>query len=151
MTWRQVFDFSFGQSIQIMANLGEQIGRPKLIEMIRKASDAVVIENVRKIPVPPEKRDLAAWIAPVKQASPLFEHALELEVLKDTPAEFAIKVKQCLWAKTFRDKAAGDLGYALICHPDFAAVTAFNPKLKMVRTKTLMEGADSCDHRYVSA
>ncbi len=32
---------------------------------------------------------------------------------------------------------------------DFATVTAFNPKLKMIRTKTLMQGADSCDHRYI--
>ncbi len=150
MTWDQIFDFAHGQLIPVLTNIAAQVGRAQFVEMIEKASDAATVESVGKMPIPAENRDLAAWIAPVRNRSPLFEHALVMNVVKDTSTEFAIRVTECLWAKTFRDKRAGDLGYALVCHSDFAAVAAFSPKLKMLRTKTLMQGADFCDHRYVT-
>ena len=31
---------------------------------------------------------------------------------------------------------------------DFALVEGFNPKIKLERTQTLMEGADHCDFRH---
>jgi hypothetical protein len=54
-----------------------------------------------------------------------------------------------LWAKAFRDENAGDLGYAMVCYPDYAVAKGLNPKLKLIRTKTLMQGDDSCSLRYV--
>lgn len=56
---------------------------------------------------------------------------------------------ECLWAATFRAAGAEDIGYATICHPDFATTTAFNPRMRMIRTKTLMQGHDCCNHRWV--
>ena len=71
-----------------------------------------------------------------------------MEVVEDTDAAFEIKVTECLWAQTFRKADAADLGAACICHPDYAAIEAFNPDYEMVRDKTLMEGHDCCNHRY---
>ncbi len=50
----------------------------------------------------------------------------------------------------FREEGAADIGYAGICHPDFAAASGFNPKIKLIRSKTLMQGDDCCNHRYVT-
>jgi hypothetical protein len=60
-----------------------------------------------------------------------------------------IKITECLWAKTFRAANAADIGYATICYSDFAGAVAFNPKMRLVRTKTLMQGHDCCNHRWV--
>lgn len=40
------------------------------------------------------------------------------------------------------------IGYSAHCFSDFAGASAFNPKLKLVRTKTLMRGHDCCNHRW---
>jgi len=34
-------------------------------------------------------------------------------------------------------------------HKFLVDASAFNPKLKMIRSKTLMQGHDCCNHRYV--
>ena len=39
-------------------------------------------------------------------------------------------------------------GYATVCFADFALPEGFNPKIKLVRDKTLMQGHDCCNHRY---
>lgn len=85
----------------------------------------------------------------MKSPPPLFQHTLVYEIVEDSPQAFAFRISQCLWAKTFREEDAADIGYAAICHPDFAVARAFNPKLKLIRTKTLMRGHDCCNHRYV--
>ena len=39
-------------------------------------------------------------------------------------------------------------GLYLSCRRDFAFLEGFNPRLKLTRTKAIMEGADICDFRY---
>jgi hypothetical protein len=65
------------------------------------------------------KRDLATWTAQMRRLPP------------------------------FREEDAAGMGYAAICYPDYAVASGFNPKLKLVRTKTLMQGHECCNHRYV--
>ena len=65
------------------------------------------------------------------------------------PTVVEVRVTRCLWAQTFREAGAADIGYAMVCHPDFLAGPAFNPKIRMTRTKTLMLGDDLCNHRWV--
>ncbi len=62
---------------------------------------------------------------------------------------FEVKVTECLWATTYRILNAGDLGYILSCCADFAKAERFNPKMRMIRTKTLMQGEPFCNNRYV--
>lgn len=70
-------------------------------------------------------------------------------MIEDTPQAFEVKITECLWAKTYRDFNAADLGYILSCYPDYASTKAFNPKMRMIQTKTLMQGDDCCNHRIV--
>ena len=37
----------------------------------------------------------------------------------------------------------------MVCHQVFAMCRAFNPKIGMIRNKTLMQGDDCCNHRWV--
>lgn len=81
---------------------------------------------------------------------PQMERALSLETIEDTDKVFELKVTECIWAKVFRDAGlGGEIGHAAVCNMDYSWPPAFNPDFKMERTKTLMQGDDCCNHRYI--
>ena len=150
MTWEEIFRFAFQKDlIPILKGISAQIGSENLIRMLHEIMDANVEKGFGRRAIP--KRDLAAFTAGMKSMPPLFQHALVGEIVEDTPQVFEYRVTQCLWAKAFREEDAGDIGYAVVCYPDFAVARAFSPKLKLTRTKTLMQGQDSCNLRYAMA
>ncbi len=59
-----------------------------------------------------------------------------------------MKVTRCPLAEMARELGMEKWGYACYCADDPSIVKGFNPRMRFSRTKTLMEGADSCDHRY---
>ena len=76
-----------------------------------------------------------------------WKHVIEREVIEDSDEAFELKITKCLWEKVYREANATDLGYALACHTDFATAEASNQIL--IRTKTLMQGDDCCNHRWI--
>lgn len=149
MTYAEIFKFAYAEGfIPGMQQLAEILGREKLLDLLKESNDKAaakqVAEFARKLP----KRDLAAWMADFRKPNPFWEHVLTFELPEDTPTVVQMKITECLWAKTFRDAGAADIGYACSCHPDKASALAFNPKMKFTRTQTLMQGAPFCDHRY---
>lgn len=148
MSWEDVFRFAYQKDfIPIMKALAAQIGQEKFIHMLQEIVNERVRQGTARRSLP--KRDLAAFTAGMKSMPPLFQHALVGEILEDTPQVFEYRVSRCLWAKAFREEDAGDIGYAIVCYPDYAVASGFNPKLKLTRTKTLMQGHDCCELRYV--
>lgn len=148
MSWDGIFQFAFRRSlIPAMKGLASQLGEEKLVGMLQECSSETARKGMAQRP--PGNRDFATWVGNMKATPPLFQHALAFEIVEDTPKAFEFRISKCLWAKTFRDGDAAAIGYACICHPDFAVASAFNPKLKLIRTKTLMQGHDCCNHRYV--
>ncbi|MFO0888974.1 MAG: L-2-amino-thiazoline-4-carboxylic acid hydrolase [Isosphaeraceae bacterium] len=74
--------------------------------------------------------------------------ALEIEMLEQTPDRLSFNVVRCRYAEMYRALGLEDLGGSLSCQRDFALAEGFNPEIKLVRTQTLMEGADFCDFRF---
>ncbi len=74
--------------------------------------------------------------------------ALEEEVLEQTDTTFFFNVTRCRFAEAYEAIGVKDLGVALSCGRDFSFIEGFNPKIKLVRTQTIMEGASICDFRY---
>lgn len=150
MTYEQVFRFAFAEgSIPVLKNLADEIGKEKFDALLRRAASKAGAEQTKRNFQDVANRDLAAFLVPLKSASPLLQHAVSYEFVEDTEKAAELRVTECLWAKVFREMDAAEIGYAAICHPDFAIASAFNPKLKMIRTKTLMQGHDCCNHRWV--
>jgi hypothetical protein len=148
VTWEEVFRFAFQKDlIPLLKALSDQLGRDKFVSMLREACDEVVRKKTAGRP--PAVRDLVSLAANIKNMPPLMQHALEVEIVEQTPEAFEHRVKKCLWAKAFREGDAGDIGYAIVCYPDYAVARGLNPKLKLIRTRTLMQGDDSCSLRYV--
>jgi hypothetical protein len=146
-TWEQIFRFAFQKDyIPVMKGLAERIGQEKFVAMLQEITSGRAKEGMVKRNIP--KRDLATLVGNLKAMPPLYQHAFTAEILQDTANVFEYRVSRCLWAKSFREENAGEIGYALICHPDFAIASGFNQKLKLTRTKTLMQGQECCHFRY---
>ena len=151
MSFRALFKFTFqNYYIPCLERLAGEIGRDKLIEMLKRlTSEAVTLrqkDSIKDLP----NTDFETFIARSKSGLNRFvKHVLTWEDGEKTDKSIRTRFTECLWATTFREVDAADIGYAAICYPDYAAASAFNPKIKLIRPTTLMEGHDCCDFQYV--
>lgn len=94
------------------------------------------------------RKDLRAYaeILPIWQEG----GALEVDLTINEPDRLAFDVTRCRYAEMYRELGIPELGAILSCNRDGAFCTGFNPAIELTRTKTIMEGADRCDFRYVA-
>ena len=150
MSYEELFGFAYAYDfIPAMKAMGAEMGREKLVEMLKKAYSAVAVEHVRERLKQNPKNDLTTYTADLRNPDGLYRNALTFKLVEDTPTAVEARITECLWAKTFREAAAADIGYACLCHTELAVVPAFNPKMKLIFTKSLMQGDDCCNPRYV--
>ncbi len=72
----------------------------------------------------------------------------EMDVLEQTPTTYFFNVTRCPYYEKYRELGLEKFGVGLSCCRDEPFAKGFNPRLKLVRTQTIMEGADYCDFRY---
>jgi hypothetical protein len=148
MTFQEVFDFAFKSLIPVLQGLAKELGEDHFFEVLEKVVSECALkagqDTARRLP----SNDLAAFKA-AGEPGHFGKHALTLEIVEETPQAFEVKVTECLWAKTFREMGAADIGYSLICHRDYADCQGFNPDITMTRSKTLMQGDNYCNHRFI--
>ena len=68
-----------------------------------------------------------------------------LEVLEVTDRHVALKITRCRAWEAYSHLGAPEI-CRLYCNSDDAYIEAFNPNMKMIRTKTLATGDEYCDH-----
>ena len=146
MSFEEVYEFAYARGvIPMMKVLVDEVGLDTIQAAASESVRRVAPARFAALPA----RDMAAWIAVLKTPDPLVDHVLTTEIVDESDTAVEVRITECLWAKTFREADAADLGYACICHPDFAMAKAFNPNMRMIRDKTLMEGHSHCNHRWV--
>lgn len=74
--------------------------------------------------------------------------ALEADVVTQTPTDYVYRVTRCKYAEMYRDMGLAEIGFLLSCNRDGTFVDGYDPRLKLTRTQTLMQGADHCDFHY---
>ena len=72
--------------------------------------------------------------------------ALEYDVIASSADLFDVDVHVCRYAEMMEQLGGRDFGHLLICSGDF--ISAKEMGMDLSRTKTRMQGADSCDFRY---
>ena len=75
-------------------------------------------------------------------------NAMEIQVYEQTDRCFSFDVRRCRYAEMYRALGVPELGLLLSCSRDFSLVEGFNAEIRLTRTHTIMEGAESCDFRY---
>lgn len=72
----------------------------------------------------------------------------EMDVLEQTSKTYFFNVIRCPYYEKYRELGLDEFGVEFSCCRDEPFARGFNPQLKLVRTQTIMEGADYCDFRY---
>ena len=74
--------------------------------------------------------------------------SLEIEVKEQSDTTFAFNVVRCRYAETYKAMGMGEIGHLLSCNRDGAFCEGYDPKLKLERTQTIMQGASHCNFKY---
>jgi hypothetical protein len=143
--------------IPLMKELSAQVGPKKLVEMVKEATGVYWSQRARNYAQRIQERDLDAFLSwdfdpPIEDADRrkrFWSHALTIQRTEATATSYEMKVTECLWAQTFREANEADLGFATICYADEAMASAFDQRLKLTRTQTLMNGDDCCYFRWI--
>lgn len=74
--------------------------------------------------------------------------ALEVDMLEETDSQVDYNVTRCRYAEMYREMGLADIGHLLSCGRDGTFCTGYDPRIKLERTQTIMQGASHCDFRY---
>jgi len=74
--------------------------------------------------------------------------AWEMEVLEQTATTYFFNVTRCPYFDKYEELDLAEYGVGLSCCRDEPFARGFNPNLRLVRSQTIMEGAEYCDFRY---
>jgi hypothetical protein len=150
LSFRRLFRIQYGPAhIPFLKHCVKDLGREKTIEMLKAFSVengvAAAQDTARRL----GKNDFETLKSFFSPSNPVYSKTLTFSVAESTDKVHELHVTECLWASTFLEAQAGDLGYAEVCFGDYQFAKSFNPEIEMVRTKTLMQGDACCNHRYL--
>ena len=74
--------------------------------------------------------------------------ALEREVIEQSDTKYRFNVTRCKYAEMYREMGLGEIGHLLSCQRDGTFCEGYDPRLKLTRTQTIMQGASHCDFRF---
>jgi len=151
LTYEEYFHWRYDSQVRLVRELERALGKKKAFEIVGKSIEKSIAESAKKkIAEKGPMKNFEEFKADMKkgESSPFWAHTLTVKYLEETPKKFATRVTECLWAKTFKELNATDIGYVISCRPDFAMARAQHPKLRLKRTKTLMQGDNCCNHTY---
>jgi hypothetical protein len=94
--------------------------------------------------------DFMAGFFSAPQEADMYTAGLEEECVRRSDQEVVVHIKECEWARYFRERHP-QVGYLMACSTDEAAYRSFNESLRLQRTSTLMEGGKVCDFRVFAA
>jgi hypothetical protein len=145
ITYRQLIGSQYRSFITLAKALEKEMGKEKTIEFLKKVTTERQTHLGKQQANQMPDNSFSSFVDLFRSG---YDNTMTMEIVEDTPAVFELKVTECLYADSFLRAKAGDIGYAWICWGDDAWAEGFNPKIKLVRTKTLMQGHDCCNHRY---
>ena len=126
----------------------EELGEDKALELIRKNTNKELFARGQNQAKASPDTSLESYVRMFR--SPFWDNILTMEIVEDTEKAFELKVTECISAEICKaSDFGGKKGHALVCYGDYAWAEGFNPKIKLVRDKTLMEGHKYCNHRYI--
>jgi len=146
MSYNDIFQMAVGRLyLPTVKAVAAEIGMDKLQKVLMEDIKKRVADQVKNLP----SRELPAFAQFFKNPNPFTANTWTMEIVQDSDEVFEMRFSECLWAKTFKEANAADIGFKLICSGDYVTAEAFNTKIKLIRDKTLMQGHDCCNHKYV--
>ncbi|MFC1725442.1 L-2-amino-thiazoline-4-carboxylic acid hydrolase [candidate division KSB1 bacterium] len=148
VTYRQFYGQFSRPMIEYGKTLIEELGEEKALEVIKKNTYKQLFARGQNQAKRAPDKGFRSYVDMFK--APVWNDTLTMEIVEDTDTAFELKVTECISAEICKAADfAGKPGFATVCYGDYAWAEGFNPKIKLVRDKTLMEGHKYCNHRYI--
>jgi len=150
MTYEQYFQSLYLGTVELAKAFEKALGREKAFEITKNAAEKAGVRGIKNLLSTNPIKNFEEFKTLLRgtNTSPLMEHVVTVTYPEETPTKLSCHITECLWANVFKEMNATDLGYIICCNPDFATAKAYHPKIKLERTKTLMQGDDYCDYTY---
>ena len=137
--------------LEIERELEKTIGREKALELIGNVSERLIKEQVaemlKEMPINSFEDFLKLFQSIGVKGMWDKLNVDEYVRVGDNVRE--AKTVQCIYADIWRKWSAPEVGYQWHCAIDFPMVKAMHPNLRLERTKTLMQGDDCCDFKFI--
>jgi len=127
----------------LLTTLAAEFDRERVWEITRKVIKNVALQQGAQLANSVEKNDLEHF-AEIQETWKK-DNAILTEVLELSKKKFSFNVFRCRYAEMYQHLGVPELGKMLSCDRDFALIEGYNPKIRLTRTQTIMEGADICD------
>jgi hypothetical protein len=149
-TYYDFFNLRFETLADVTNAFSEAIGREKAIDIVEKFSEEKSIEMIKKIvsqnPITNFNDFKKLFLSQMK--SEFMNNAVTFTIKENTENKLEFKITECLWATAHKKMGETELGFCAFCKPDYAMAKTYHPKIKLTRTKTLMQGDEFCNHTY---
>lgn len=150
LTWRRFIEGQNFQFIQLAKAAQQMCGKVKVLDLIKKQATEFNLERGRKQAQESSDQSLKSYTRMFANPED-WEGLLQIKIVEDSEEAFEMKISECLQAVNYIENDAAEIGYANVCWGDYAWAEGFNPKIRLMRDKTLMQGHSCCNHRYIWA
>lgn len=130
----------------VIEMLFERIGKEEALVLLKEANQKEAFERGRHLMKSKNNNGIKELIEDVSTWGD--GGVLEMEVLEETANTYFFNVHTCPYYEMYKELGLIELGVGFSCCRDEPFALGLNPRLKLKRSKTLMEGADFCDFRY---
>jgi len=132
--------------VPVIRAVSQKIGRDEALTMLEEINQHEAFQRGRSMAEEMEQNGIEELVAEV--AGWGHGGVWEMDVLEQTPSTYFFNVTRCPYYDKYRELELNEFGMYFSCCRDEPFARGFNPQLRLVRTKTIMEGADYCDFRY---
>jgi hypothetical protein len=146
LTLRQYFARQLGVAIEPLQAVAADIGEDRLIPILERYSFERGSEQGSG---DSDRRGVTDFYNYNERfRSGEMQWIITYTIIEDTENAFEIEVTECALVDPIQEAGAGLLGNAWLCHGDYGHAHGYNPKIELIRDKTLMKGDPVCNHRY---
>ncbi len=152
ISYEDYFRTRFSGMIEIFRVVSPLLDKKKALERLKKLWEKKGIELIvkqLKNTSPITNFEEFKTVYKEQISTEYMKNCLNFTIVEETPKKLALKFTKCLWAKTFLEINAPEVGFVICCYPDFAMAKAFHPDLRLTRTRCLMKGDEYCDSTYI--
>ncbi|MCP4723404.1 MAG: L-2-amino-thiazoline-4-carboxylic acid hydrolase [bacterium] len=136
-------------SLRVIMPVVEEMGEEKAVEFLKSIAYKRAGANGARYKDRKGTDDFETFKTRFIGPGSYSDSLIEATVVENTAKAFEIKVTECVIAEPYIETKLGKYGYAYQCWGDHCWQDGYNKKIKLIRDKTLMQGHDYCNHRYV--
>ena len=125
LTYRQYYATRYREYIQLAKALEKELGKEKAIQFLKKYSEERMLQYGKSHASKSPDNSFHTYTDTFRDLN-RYKNTLTMEIIEDTEKAFELKVTDCIWATSFLEADAGEIGYASVCYGDYAWAEGFN-------------------------